>query len=157
MKKYYIIYYFGSGYYVGWRTKMEDEYSELTINANKYKTINSLVFNRLNIKNRFSPLDDFTKRMENSDFMYQRILKISKIKKIEFKPCFSDDIWNKLGYRIDIVETDEQDSFKVTTMNPILLYKELCIKKDKCFKTIPTDKPLNVRIDKLDENDSFWG
>lgn len=162
MEKYYIIYYFStkksniSGYYVGWKTKLTDEYSELSINANKYKSLSSLLINKLNIKSKFIPLDEFSTYMEQTDALYQRLLKISKVKKTKFIPFFSNDIWNKMGFRIDIIETDVNDNFKITTLNPNVLYEFLCKKKEKYRLKIKKEIPLCVRIDKLDEHDSFW-
>jgi hypothetical protein len=43
--KYYIVYYDSLGYYVGWKSKNEDEYNQSYILAKKYKTLGPVLNN----------------------------------------------------------------------------------------------------------------
>jgi len=110
IEKTYIVRSIEKGYYVGYRDKISNEYSENWIDAKRYKTLETAIRNRIFSGYKMS-LGDYRKLikdMENNPEYLLKVLREKKLKRVtgtdsETTVEFIKEIF---GRRIEIVEKD---------------------------------------------------
>lgn len=149
------IYNFGGGYYVGYKDKLEDSYSDNWLLAKRYVNLGS-VFNRLGIYfDKPTDTKEILNRIENS-IPIQRQKKLSRLVSDDTKLDFVNVEIITNG-RIEIVEIEGNKINNLGEIDKNELYQFLCKKRETFKKKFPSFfEKLKVNTDKGDLNDDFW-
>lgn len=149
------------GYYVGYKDKCSDKFSEMYIDAKRYKSLTA-AFTRLNFEPRIVPINDMLKKFETNHILRQK--KLNRLfDKDNSNLNYDSVIPFSLG-RIDIIEITGNNIAYLGEIDKLELYdiflgykKRLDAKYRNNMKSNDPEWEKNrIKIEIGNINDDFW-
>jgi len=149
------------GYYVGYKDKCSDKFSDMYIEAKRYKSL-VVAFSRLNFDPKKGPINDMLKKFETNHILRQK--KLNRLFDIDNSNLNYDSVIPFSHGRIDIIEITGNNIAYLGEINKLELYniflgykKRLDKKYINIMKSNDPEWDKNrIKIEIGNINDDFW-